>query len=110
MKQVEVADCESETKILVRDWEKTILDQLFLIAVFEVGFGISDLENLEINSNQVACCILISHIAPAILNSEFRNQMHNQRSQKPASTKFHLSRVTFAFDVLDEIRLFELQV
>ena len=106
MKRVEVADCESETKILVRDREKTLLDQLFLIAVFEVGFGISDLENLEIHSNQVACCILVSHIASAILNSEFRNE----RSQKLASTKFHLSRVTFAFGVLDKIRLFEFQV
>ena len=84
MIRVEVADCESETK-----------SQLFLIAVFEVGFGISVLENLEIYSNQDACCILVSHIASAILNSEFRDQMHNQRSQKPASTKFHLRQVTF---------------
>ena len=84
--------------------------QLFLIAVFEVGFGISDLGNLEIHSNQVACCILVSRDASAILNSEFRNQNHNQRSQKPESTKIHLSRVTFAFNVLDQIRLFEFQV
>ena len=68
------------------------MDQLFLIAVFEVGFGISDRENLEIHSNQIACCILVSHITSAILNSEFRDQMHNQRSQKPASTIFHLTR------------------
>ena len=94
-KRVAVADCESKTKILVRDREKTTLDQLFLIAVFEVGFGISDRENLEIHSNRVACCILVSHITTAILNSEFRDQMHNQRSHKPASTKFHLSGVTF---------------
>ena len=86
------------------------MDQLFFIAVFEVGFRISDLENLEIHSNLVACCILVSYDASAILNSEFRDQMHNQRSQKPASTKFHLNRVTFAFGVLDKIRLFEFQV
>ena len=36
--------------------------------------------------------------------------MHNQWSQKSASTKFHLSRVTFEFGVLDKIRLFEFQV
>ena len=86
------------------------MDQLFLISVFDVGFGISDLGNLEIHSNQVACCILVSHIASAILNSEFRDQMHNQRSQKLASTKFHLGRVTFAFGVLEKIRLFEFLV
>ena len=87
---------------------KTILDQLFLIAVFEVGLGISDLDNLQIHSNQVACCILAENRYYSVLwfwsatlhppfwipNFEI-SWSHNQGSQKSASTKFHLSRVTF---------------